>query len=35
MPESFARRLEFSLLKPADPDEVAEYFEQRAAGPVD
>jgi putative phosphoesterase len=27
MPRSFARRLEFSLLEPADPDEVAEYFE--------
>lgn len=34
MPEGFARRLEFSLLDPADPDEVAEYFEQRPAGPA-
>jgi diadenosine tetraphosphatase ApaH/serine/threonine PP2A family protein phosphatase len=29
MPDSFARRLEFSLLEPADPDEVARYLEDR------
>lgn len=33
MPRSFARRLEFSLIGPADPDEVAEYFEGLAAQP--
>jgi predicted phosphodiesterase len=33
MPESFARRLEFSLLTPADPDEVARYFEKQSGRP--
>jgi putative phosphoesterase len=32
MPESFARRLDFSLLAPADPDEVARFLEERGAG---
>jgi predicted phosphodiesterase len=35
MPETFARRLEFSLLTPADPDEVAEYFEAQTAESAD
>ncbi|HEY3727438.1 MAG TPA: metallophosphoesterase family protein [Solirubrobacteraceae bacterium] len=35
MPDSFEKRLSFSLIEPADPDEVAEFFERKALDSAD